>query len=507
MLKNTMHDALRSVSHHTSGFVGLIRAYPAIWIGFACICAWPWSCTSATLIYENTTAVGSPVWLSSNFTYLMIGAVGFTIAYVSKRGHYKLRSSTLALIAGISYAAASVLFVQLCKLPADSYDAGYRTIAFLWPLFAGIGQGFLFVEWIKVFGQFEPRKAIAFFVGAAMFGATVLLLMNFIPQGIREFAPLMLGIGASMCTLVASRQLMSSVEKKGSAPLEVKQSRPPWKLLVTSAVAGFAFGIFQSFSFSGLFGQAAWYTFGVLGFLGAALLFAFVALALRMNFNYMIYRFTFIVMALGCLISLLDPAFAAWGYSIFCVGYRCFDMLSWCLCAYLVYHRGVNPAWLAGLWVGALLFGRFIGFEFFTVLYSGSYQFHSSLIVIVMFALLVTAVSLVSHNNLLEAWGMDRPGSIRREDEITEVCCTRIGDEYGLSSRELDVLIPLALGSSRGDIGRELVLSEETVKTHIKHIYQKLGIHSRKELHAIIEAKRRELQEDNMSLAKNSSRE
>ena len=38
-------------------------------------------------------------------------------------------------------------------------------------------------------------------------------------------------------------------------------------------------------------------------------------------------------------------------------------------------------------------------------------------------------------------------------------------------------------------IEQELVLSYNTVKTHIKHIYQKLGVHSRQELLDLIEGK------------------
>ncbi|MDK8846932.1 response regulator transcription factor [Corynebacterium sp. MSK297] len=48
-----------------------------------------------------------------------------------------------------------------------------------------------------------------------------------------------------------------------------------------------------------------------------------------------------------------------------------------------------------------------------------------------------------------------------------------------LTPRELEVLKLVASGSSNRDIGTELMLSEATVKSHLVHIYDKLGVRSR----------------------------
>lgn len=62
-----------------------------------------------------------------------------------------------------------------------------------------------------------------------------------------------------------------------------------------------------------------------------------------------------------------------------------------------------------------------------------------------------------------------------------------MAERYGLSARETDVLKLLVRGRSGAFIAEELVLSLNTVKTHISHIYQKSGAHSREELVMLIE--------------------
>jgi DNA-binding NarL/FixJ family response regulator len=58
-----------------------------------------------------------------------------------------------------------------------------------------------------------------------------------------------------------------------------------------------------------------------------------------------------------------------------------------------------------------------------------------------------------------------RPAPPRQVDELTE--------------RELDVFRLIARGLSNAEIGRELYISDTTVKTHITHILQKLNLRDR----------------------------
>ena len=56
-----------------------------------------------------------------------------------------------------------------------------------------------------------------------------------------------------------------------------------------------------------------------------------------------------------------------------------------------------------------------------------------------------------------------------------------------LTKRETEILEQVANGKSRSKIAKEMFIDLETVKSHIKHIYVKLNVHSRED--AIKEAK------------------
>jgi DNA-binding CsgD family transcriptional regulator len=54
--------------------------------------------------------------------------------------------------------------------------------------------------------------------------------------------------------------------------------------------------------------------------------------------------------------------------------------------------------------------------------------------------------------------------------------------EYSLTRRELEVVVLLLKGMTNDEIQERLCISEGTLKTHIRHVFQKLDISNRKEL-------------------------
>ncbi|RNL40466.1 hypothetical protein DMP06_04860 [Slackia equolifaciens] len=71
-------------------------------------------------------------------------------------------------------------------------------------------------------------------------------------------------------------------------------------------------------------------------------------------------------------------------------------------------------------------------------------------------------------------------------DELQSKCAVA-AEKYGLTKREVEICQMLASGMTGKDIEQTCVISYNTVKTHVKHIYTKLDIHSQQELIELID--------------------
>jgi DNA-binding NarL/FixJ family response regulator len=82
--------------------------------------------------------------------------------------------------------------------------------------------------------------------------------------------------------------------------------------------------------------------------------------------------------------------------------------------------------------------------------------------------------------DLAESVRQVHAGRKRIPSQIAAQLAEHLGDEQ-LTERERDVLQHVAGGNRNREIGERLLISEETVKVHIKHIMEKLGASDRTE--------------------------
>ena len=91
----------------------------------------------------------------------------------------------------------------------------------------------------------------------------------------------------------------------------------------------------------------------------------------------------------------------------------------------------------------------------------------------------------VSHEELCAAVahaldGMDLVEPSLRRALVSREPAQRMGPPQAqLTERELQVLTGMSQGKSNGAIGRELYLSEDTIKTHARRLFRKLGVNDR----------------------------
>ncbi len=73
-------------------------------------------------------------------------------------------------------------------------------------------------------------------------------------------------------------------------------------------------------------------------------------------------------------------------------------------------------------------------------------------------------------------------------DDLIGRRCTALADSYGLTSREFEILVAFAHGRNVAFLAKQLFLSENTVRSHCKTLYAKLGIHDKQTLIDMVES-------------------
>ncbi len=306
-----------------------------------------------------------------------------------------------------------------------------------------------------------------------------------------------------------------------TAPAPKGNGAHPMSLYATLLVQGMAFGLLHllygtvvlekctdpfcvlRFLNGNMFPQVTVADFyGVMGVFGIVLAAAVVAVAtgvLRLNFRKLIYVVGFPLMAIGFLILSTDTGFRTTGIAshasgvnftagevVYIAGYYYTIVTTWALCSYLSqtkrHDRVRLYAWASlSLTAGQLLgyaTSMLVGFERFS---RGEYCTDA------IFMLLLASLLMVSNDGLWRDWGGVRPTE-QGSASAFKSACEIIERTYRLTPRERDVFVLLARGRNMAFVAESLCVTKDTVKTHARSLYRKLGVHSQQELIDRVEA-------------------
>lgn len=103
-------------------------------------------------------------------------------------------------------------------------------------------------------------------------------------------------------------------------------------------------------------------------------------------------------------------------------------------------------------------------------------------------ALGVEARCEVSEEESLELGGNEPAGTAPRQGASIKETCHQIGEEYRLTAREIEVLCLISEGRSARFIADELVISYNTARSHMRNVYEKLGIHAKQEIISLVQS-------------------
>ena len=145
--------------------------------------------------------------------------------------------------------------------------------------------------------------------------------------------------------------------------------------------------------------------------------------------------------------------------------------------------------------------GLFLGNACYRSLELANGALSVSLCVILALAVVISSFLLLSEQGLNANWQMVAQGGLGVRGEDTGlggnatspagplVAIAQARDLYGLTAREEEILCLLAQKKTVPTIAADMFLAQGTVKAHVQHIYQKMDIHSRKELEAFLGVK------------------
>lgn len=263
--------------------------------------------------------------------------------------------------------------------------------------------------------------------------------------------------------------------------------RMSYKFLVTASLHGLALGVLLGSAVLRA-GDAGTVLLNALSFIAAAVLLLFTALFVKMDFNHLIYQVGFSIMATGALLIALAPAAPAAGEFVQFVGFCYVHLIMWGLCSYFTKSFALPAPWVVAWPTCCLMAGQLIGGGAAAALVQqpDALAWTTTLATLVSFTLLLAALLMMSNRNLTTGWGIAQPASTPG-DESLEAALRDLATDYRITPREADALALLARGRNRRYISEELVVSEETVKSHVSSIYAKLGVHTQQELLDVVE--------------------
>ena len=82
-------------------------------------------------------------------------------------------------------------------------------------------------------------------------------------------------------------------------------------------------------------------------------------------------------------------------------------------------------------------------------------------------------------------------GTLVQPSSGPDLACLQVAGEFEiLTPREREVLQLIVAGQTNRQIANCLVVSPETVKTHVRHVLGKMGVNRKAELRALLDAAR-----------------
>ena len=459
-------------------------------IGFAAHWTWIWCVFWSSLFYSEGAFISTstadafalePLWVTS----LLANVI--TIAFLLMLSHFR---NPLSSIRALPWAAAALTAIGtlLISHPATVLAGSIALPAYLvGSVLTGVGSAIVVVLWGELFASLGSQRTVNYSVVAFMIAAVAFLVLTAIPADVSQILVAALPV-VSMAYLVRfKRSIPHLARSKKNVHIEKK---PPYKLIAISLFFGISFGIMK-----GLFAPIGPELTGmrdllnIIAIVGGSIAVFVTTSIYKMDFDHMTYQVALPLMAAGFLFLPLHEPFNVIGTGVHQFGYQYFYIVLWAIWPVLASRSKLPASWIAawslfsiqlGQLVGSIASGCMLGFlrtDLDLAMLSAA----------IIFLILLIALFALGNGSANTGWGFVKPIEEADSSSEFEKSCTRLARQYRLSPREIEVFFLLSKGRNRAHIKEELVISDETVKSHVKNIYRKTDVHSQQELIDLIE--------------------
>lgn len=347
-------------------------------------------------------------------------------------------------------------------------------------LLLGIGRALAFLLWASIFSRLGIQKAVLYGCATCLCAG----LCAFFTLGLKDEWIALAALVSPAASLCAWR--MSTELPDVSAAPVAQRIRPrasyPWRPIAIMSIAGFSAGAGTATSV----GHSMTLQAVPLAAIGLATL-AYVLLAKCLRFDHVL-KGSLIGYAVGFIGQAIIPHSSVPGYLIF-ASYWGLCLFAFCILCKAAHEEKMPAEWLFGIGFSISEGIQLIGYALSRTTAGGIPE--DARIAVLIAASLILALGMIgiwhSEHSKVEKWAasivsksaLEEPDS---EDRRIEALCRRSTMEFGLTGRETEVLALILKGKTSVEIAQELFVSNNTVKTHCKHIYAKCDVHSKQEL-------------------------
>ena len=476
---------------------------PTIALGFALHWTWVWVTFWSSTFYSISPAPGpatvgvplEPLWLLS----LLTNVLGYGALFVMSRKRPVFGcSSAVPLVAG----ALTLMGTLLVSYPSAASFNEASSFAYLFgALITGVGSAVEVILWGELLTILGARQTIVYSMLATVIGSAFYLLLSFLPDQAARF--LTVGLPAAEMWLFTRKQSIVRTARQPSdevaGPDAPPSGRKPRLTTTRKALLEIA-GISLFFGLSyglmkGFFALSSDNLITVRDYLNiVALILGATAILVttsvfRMDFRHMTYQVALPLMAAGFIFFSLTYPLDLIGFALHQMGYQYFYIVLWALWPVLASRGSVPTGWVVGWGLLCIQLGQFVGSVAAAIALT-FVQGDLGLAMVsagVIFVILIIALFAMGSGSANTGWGFVKPMEEADAASDFEKAGTRLARRCRLSPREIEVFFLLAKGRNRAYIREELVIGDETVKSHVKSIYRKADVHSQQELIDLLE--------------------